>query len=269
MMPVKAIARTVYKSVGDNSPTILTAVAVAGVISTAFLAVRATPEALRRIEKERARLGKEDMRFTVERANEIPYVDLSAFGVIKVTWRGYIPAMTMGLATVTCIIGANTVSTKRNAAMISAYSLTDQAFREYREKVASTFGENKEVGVRDAIAKDRVDRDPVTNKEVIITGGGEVLCYDSITGRYFQSTVEIIRKAQNDINAATIFDGYASQNDFYDMIGLPATAMGEELGWRTDHMLEVRFSSSLAADGRPCLSIEYDQQPIRDFYKSY
>ena len=107
------------------------------------------------------------------------------------------------------------------------------------------------------------------NKEVIIAGNGAVLCYDSLTGRYFNSSVETLRKAQNDINAEAIMNQYASQNDFYRMVDLPLLALGEEAGWRPDNLLELDFSTQLTEDGRPCLVVGYSTAPIRGYWKRY
>ena len=60
---------------------------------------------------------------------------------------------------------------------------------------------------------------------------------------------------------------YASHNDFYRLIGLPGTTYGEEVGWRTDNMMDLEYSSHLAEDGRPCLCIEYHVAPVRNYYK--
>lgn len=240
------------RSVSNNSPAILTAVASTGVLTTAVLAVKATPKAM-------SLIAQADSERTDE--GNTPTLD-----VIKLTWTCYIPAAAVGAATIACVIGANSISTKRNAALMSVYSLTDQAFKEYQAKVAETIGETKEQAVRDEVAKDRVKNDPVSGKEVIITGRGEQLCYDSLTGRYFNSDVESIRKAENDINARMIHDVYASQNDFYREIGLDPIPNGDELGWTTASMLDIYHTAMMSSDGRPCISINYRVDPIRGYY---
>ena len=151
--------------------------------------------------------------------------------------------------------------------MAAAYSISEKAFSEYKEKVIEKIGENKEQKVRDEIAQDQVNRNPVSTREVIITGNGDVLCYDSITGRYFQSNVESLRKAMNDTNHQIINDMYASLNDFYNRIGLPMTPYASEVGWNADRLLELQFSTVLSEDGRPCISVSYPLSPIRDYFR--
>lgn len=250
-MDIGSMLRVLRKLAVDNSPMILTGLAVAGVFTTTVLAVRSTPYALR------------DLEYGAEEKKE----PLTKRDVVALTWKNYIPAVAMGGATIACIIGANSISTKRNAALVSVYSLTETAFKEYRGKVIETLGESKDQKVRDLVAKDRLDKNPVTEGQVIVTGTGEQLCYDSLSGRYFKGDMETIRRSQNDINSQVLSDGYASQNEFYSLIGLPTASFGEEVGWTTDNMLEILFSAHISEDGRPCLSLDYRVAPVRGFYK--
>lgn len=250
-MNVSQSAKHIKVLLSDNSPNILTAMAVAGLASTTIMAVRATPQAVIDIQHAESEFPEK----------------LTGKEKVQLCWKYYIPASLVGASTVACIVGANSVSNRRNAAIMSVYSLTDTAFKEYKNKVVEQLGENKEQKVRDAVAEDHVKANPVSQNEVYVTGNGDVLCYDDITGRYFNSTMETIRKAQNDINAQCINDMYASLNDFYRAIGVPLSGLGEELGWSVDNMLDVKFSSMIADNDKPCLSINYDRQPIRGYNK--
>lgn len=247
---VGLIFRQAGRLISDNSPAILTATAVAGVLSTAVLATKATINVTRRLDNEHA--------------GEVHLLPLKT--VVEEVWKDYIPAAAVGAATIACIIGANTISTRRNAALISVYSITESAFKDYQEKVRSQIGERQEQKVRDTIAQDRVANDP-DSKEVVIFGTGEVLCYDLYTGRYFTSTMETLRKAQNDLNAKIISDMYASQNDFYTFANLPRVTYGDEVGWNIDHLLELDFSSVLSTDGKPCLAIGFRELPTAGYHK--
>jgi Family of unknown function (DUF6353) len=229
----------------DNSPTILTAVGVTGTVGTAVLTGRATFKAAEILEAETNELETRDK--------------------LNLVWKCYIPPVAVGAITVVCIIGANRIGMRRAAALAAAYSLAEKAFDEYRAKVHEHLGSQKEQRIRDDIAQDRVIANPVSTREVFITGNGEVLCYDSITGRYFQSNVESLRKAQNDINHAIIHDLYASLSDFYNKIGIPTTSYSNEVGWNLDDMLEIDFSAVIAEDGRPCICIDYKFSPVRGY----
>lgn len=251
MQNVKVLAKGVRKVVSDNAPVILTAAAVVGVATTTLFAVKATPNALGLIEA----------------AEETAQKPLTPPQKIRLTLPCYIPALGMGAATMACIIGASTTATKRNAALLSAFTLSENAFKEYQSKVVETLGEKKEQIVRDEIAKDRVQNNPPSDNSVIFAGSGKVLCYEMLTGRYFESTHEDLRKAENNINKQIINEMYASQNDFYREIGISTNKFGDEFGWNTDNLLELQFSSVLTEDNKPCLAIDYRVNANRGYHK--
>lgn len=254
-MTLSNIAKRAEKLIADNSPVILTAVAVTGTITTAVLASRASFKAKELFDIE---------EYHREYVEEVAPMDIRE--KVNLSWKLYVPAVGTGAITIACIIGANRIGTRRAAAMAAAYSLSEKAFVEYKDKVIEKMGETKEQKVRDSIAQDRVDANPVSTREVIITGGGDVLCYDSITGRYFESNVETLRKAQNDINQQILSSMYATLHEFYSLIGLPSTLYSSEVGWNNDNMLELQFSTVLSEDGKPCLSVGYATYPIRGYY---
>lgn len=258
-MDIARTAMIVKKAAVDNSPLILTGVAVTGVVTTSVLAVKATFKAADTLQVEYAVL-----------LAEVGSVDrmapLTNRYKVELVWKHYIPAALTGVVTIACIVGANTINTKRNAALVSLYSITETALKEYKDKVVETIGDAKEKQIGDAVAADRIDRNPVGVNEVFITGSGDQLCYDDLSGRYFRSDIEAIRKAQNDINVMVINEMCASQNEFYNMIGLSDSAFGEEVGWTTDNLLDIHFTSHIA-EGKPCLALNYTTSPVRNFHK--
>lgn len=246
-----SLSKTANRFLTDNGPVILTTVASLGVVSTAALAVRATPEALRRIHPP-----------------EGPPEELTKQEMIKRAWSLYIPALSVGAVTIACVVMLNSVHTKRQAALASVYSLTEKAFKEYQEKVIEQHGANKEQKVRDSIAQDRVNANPVGKNEVVVLAPEGVLFYDSISGRYFKSTVESVRRSVNTLNETLIYEMSASLNEFYHLIGLEQTRIGDELGWKLDNgQLEVGFSTVMSEDDKPCISLDYKTQPIHNYSK--
>lgn len=249
------LLKQIGKLVIDNSPAILTAIGVTGTIATTILTGKAAYTAAELIYYDEQTNGFSDE--PIERFKER----------FKLTWKLYVPAIISGTMTIACVVGANRIGNRRAAAIAAAYSLTDKAFSEYREKVVEKLGENKERAVRDGLAQDRVTNNPVIDHEVVITGNGDVLCYEAYTGRYFNSNMEALRKAQNNINFNILNDGYVSLTDFYTEVGLPRTSASDEVGWKNDSMLELKFSTTLSEDSRPCISIEYRVEPIRNYYR--
>lgn len=245
--------RTVKKLGGvisKNSPTILTTLAVGGMLTTVVFAVRATPKANALIENDsRANHEGDPNAYTKKEA-------------IISCWRVYIPAVCMGAATIACIVGSNSINNRRNAALASVYGLTEAAFREYKEKVVETIGKKKELSVRDEISKDHVAANPPKENTVILTGKGNTLCRDEFSGQYFRSDVERIRQAVNTINEQRIDEMWVSLNDLYYEIGADATKGGELLGWDLDTGgLKITFSTQLTKDNEPCIVLNYDVFP--------
>lgn len=239
----------------DNTPAILTAFGVAGVVTTAYFTHKA---ALRSTEHLRL--------YSLEREDGYIYTKKEIFEQV---WRFYIPPVLMGTATIACVVGAQTVNARRQAALIGAYTVAERAFNEYKDKVVETIGEKKELAVREEIAKDRIEASKDESKAIIVSGVN-VLCYDVLSGRYFQSDIETLRRAMNDINEQCINDigGYASLNEFYQKVGLPTLPMGDTMGWNTTNMLELNFSYIGSEDGRPTLAVDFRDQPKMEYYKA-
>lgn len=234
-----------------HSPEILTGIGIAGMVTTTVLAVKATPKALILIQEKKEQEEKER---------------LTPVETVRTTWICYVPSAVICLMSIACLVGASTVHVKRNAALATAYALSESALKEYRGKVIETIGEKKEQTVRDAIAKDRIDKNPPVNQEVIITEKGNTLCYDVISGRYFRSDIEKLKQSVNELNRQMLNDGYISLNDFYYEIGLNSTKIGYDLGWVIDKgLIELNYSSQLSEDGTPCLVIDYAVEPRYDY----
>lgn len=248
----------VRSTVVEHSPEILTGIGIAGMITTTVLAVKATPKALRLIEAEKHDMHKDE---------------LTAIETVKVAWKPYIPAAVTGIAAMGCLVGAMSVSARRNAALTAAYQLSTSALAEYKEKVIETIGEKKEKAVHDKIAKSAVEKNPIDQSKVIFTGKGETQCFDVLSGRAFKCDRDRIVKAMNDLNYRmnTGNEMYISLNEFYDEIGIPRLyPLGEDIGWRVDKgLIDVYFSSVLLNDDTPCLTMEHLVPPEYGFNKLY
>lgn len=258
MSKFTSTAKVVEKFVTDNSPTILTGLGVAGVFVTAFLAGQAGYKAGEHI----AYLEQDD---TDRRPDQIEY--LSVQEKFRMTWRYYIPVVLSCGVSVAAIVAANQVGSRRAAAMAAAYSLSEKAFTEYKDKVAEKLGPKTDSQIRDEIAQDRINAAPVSKYEVLVTGAGRVLCFESYTGRYFRSSMETLRKAQNDVNYIVMNDNYASLADLYDRLGLPRTAVSDDLGWNVDRLLEMTFSTTMGENDEPCIVVNFTPDPIRNFHR--
>lgn len=263
---------TIYKSVKTvavkRSPELLTGLGILGMFTATGMAVRATPKALLLIEEEKRRINNDILEDAKLNEKPVPpKVDhLEPVEVVKTVWKCYIPATATAILSVSCLIGASSINTKRNAALATAYTLSETALKDYQKKVIETIGEKKEEAVRDAVAEEKLKRDPVGNKEVFLTSKGKTLCYDAISGRYFNSDIDKLKRVANDLDRQLRDEMWVSLNDFYYEIGLPTIKLGDLLGWNVDKdRIELRLSSQLASDDSPCLVIDYECAPRYDF----
>jgi len=189
------------------------------------------------------------------------------FGAAKMVWKLYIPAAATGAATIAFVIGANHISSRRHAAALSLYTLSETAFKEYKDKVVEQIGVNKEQKVRDDLVQDRVSKS-APNATVVIVEEGDVLCVELMTNTYFKSNKQKIERAAIDVNQMIqTGDMYASHNDFLNRLGLESNGMGEQVGWSIENLIELQFSSALAPDGTPCLAFGYSNFPKVDYHK--
>ena len=248
--------KSIQNGMSKHSPEILTGLGIAGMITTTVLAVKATPKALELIED--AEDKKQD--------------ELTKVEVVKAAWKPYVPAAVTGTISMACLIGANSVNARRNAALATAYQISSNALSEYKEKVIETIGEKKEKHMTEKMAQEQVDKNPVESNTVVITGNGKSLCYDPQFNQYFESNIDAIKNAVTEMNhrMVTLGEEYVSLNDFYDELGIDRLdTIGDELGWNVgrDGKLNVSYSSTISKDNRPCIVIHYDIAPKYEYFK--
>lgn len=246
----KGLINKVLTVMQQKAPELLLGTGITGMVTTVILSVRGTVKAVRVVDEAK----KKDQ-------------ELKRGDVVKLTWKYYILAAITGAGSVVCLIFARSASARRNAALAAACSISETALREYREKVVETIGEKKEEKIRDAVAQDRLDANPVSKQVVFMTGRGDTLFYDYYSGHYFMSDVESIRRAANSISRRMIDEIYCSLNDFYDEIGLKWIPLGDEIGFNINRQgaLDPVFPPGVSDDERPCLVVKFRNPPTHDY----
>ena len=246
------LSRTATQFAKTNSSTILTSVAVVGTVSTAVLAGRFALKCEYIINYDDPMTRREQAAY-----------------VLKHHWKDLAPVAISGGLTVGAILMANRIETRKAAAFAAAYGISERAFQEYKDKVVEKIGEAKTQSIRDELAQERVNRNPVKVQQVIITGSGEVLCYDSWSGRYFMSSVEEIKPACNKINHEILNQEYAVLSTFYDYIGLSSTTSSDLVGWNNNQLMDVSLSTTLSDDDRPCVVMDFQNNPQEGYGLRY
>lgn len=241
-------------TLSKHRPGILMGVGISGMLVTTGLAVWGTAKAIPIIEEEKY---------------EKDVDKLTVLDTVKACWKCYIPATATAVMSTACLICSHTESTRRATALAAAYQISEKALTEYKDAVIETIGEKKEHAVREKVAEKSLEKQPVNEEEIIITGQGNTLCHDAVFGSYFRSSREIIERAVNTINRQIVSgEMYASLNDFYDAINLPHIDIGDLLGWNLDDgEIDIDFDYKGAHNGEPTLVIRYNVNPKYDFYR--
>jgi hypothetical protein len=156
-----------------HSSTILTTIGAIGVVATAVIAVKDTPKALRILDEAEQEKGEE---LTVKE---------------KIVTAGpvYIPAIAVGVSTIACIFGANTLNKRNQAALMSAYALLDQSYKDYKRKVSDIYGKDADKKIIEEVAKEELEpRDSIDDTD----DSNVVTIFDGTTMRSFESVLDRI-----------------------------------------------------------------------------
>ena len=248
MSKIDAFFKLVKKELSDHSPEILTGLGIAGMFSAVIFSIRATPKARDAIEKKKQELNKK--KLTIPEA-------------IGASWKYYIPTAASFAVGTACIIGSDNIAKKRTAALAAAYSITETALTEYKDKVREVVGENKEDRVYDKISEEQVKKDPPKSNEIVFVTKDGILFREPITKRYFQSTSDIVGRAEVELNRDLLNSGFISMNDVFYMLGLEMTDdIMDEIGWDANHEpIEFVKTPVAIGDDQVCWAIQYRYPP--------
>ena len=245
--------KTAEHFVSKNASTILSFTAVAGVVSTTVLAVKATPRAIDEIREMSKRNHDGDPNaYTKQEA-------------IETAWKFYIPTVISGTLTACCILGANVLNQKQQAMLVSAYGYLDQQYKEYRKKVDDVFGDGSDEKVVEEIVKDKM-------RSYHPIGDETLLFYEENYGKRFERTMRDVLDAKYQCNKLFTTFGYATMNDFYDLLSLDKTKNGDLLGWLQEDICDfynpawIEFELELVTldDGMECYIIRPTIPPKMD-----
>ena len=240
-----------FKTVGKVrrfSPEILMVAGVAGVVTAAVLACKATlklEDVVAKAELEAADV--KDRHSVNEFDSETEYTKTLAkvylhrsVDILKL----YTPALSVGIVGISCLAGAHGIMSKRNVAMAAAVKAVESTFGDYRKRVAEELGEEKEREIRFDLkkaAEDELDEDgnPTGNKMVTSVESGYSRCFDEYNEMWSnvpgqnQMTLD---NQQNWLNDRLNARGYLFLNDVYKALGFEETPAGQVTGWlRRDH----------------------------------
>lgn len=246
---MNSLLQVTQQFIKKNASTILTCIGGAGVVATSVMAAKATPKAMKLIEAKKEEKGEK----------------LTVLETIETAGMTYVPTVITGAATIACIFGANVLNQRKQAALMSAYALLDNSYKEYKKKVDELYGEGSDQEIRDELAKDKYEHVEVND--------GKRLFYDEFSERYFEATTEDVLKAEYELNRMLAQDSGIFLNEFYELLGLEPVNYGDYLGWSAFELVEtywycwVEFDHRKVVmdDGLECTIISMQFEPTFDF----
>lgn len=239
--------------VAKHEPEILMGMGIAGLIFSTVWAVRASFRASEEIRNYKE--SKQIDKITPKEA-------------FMLTWKFYWPVAASMVLSVPCIIAGNRVSSKRYAALATAYTISEAALQEYQDTTKEIVGEKKAKQIQESVDGKKIDETYSGKNQIILTGNGKNLFYEPMSGRYFTSDWNTISKAANELNAEALsnMNGQITLNEWFSKLGLEETDVGETIGWDLDNdphnLIDIEISSHVTKDMVPCGSISYKRKPI-------
>lgn len=178
----------------------------------------------------------------------------------------------MGGASIACVIGANSVHTRRHAALYSAYKLSETALSEYKDKVEEVVSEKKMKDIKQKVAEGHVKQviDDEKKAQIIIADGGDTWFVDAMSNQPFKSSKNAMDAAANKLNKAMRSEMYVSLSQLYDELGIPHTGVSDEIGWCIGgDEIDIELSDTIVIDNRVYIVMDFRVRPVYGFDKLY
>lgn len=254
-----------------HSPEILVGVGVAGTVATTVLACKATLKVGAVLEEARTQIDEIDIaREKIEKLKEeakekgaelsnVNYTDEDHNNDLKVVYlktgfelaKLYAVPVTLGVASIACILGGHKILKGRNAALATAYAGLMNDYKGYRSRVVERFGEALDKELKYNIKTKEIE-EIVVNED-----GSEAIVKKSVQAiddqydlndrfsRVFDdgctgwdpnpdySKMFLIQQ-QNYANEKLKRQGFLPINDVYEMLGFNKIPEGQVVGWIYD-----------------------------------
>lgn len=232
-LKIKMIAGFLEK----HGPSILTGIAVIGVVITGYLTNRATQKVTMEVAAEAERPEN----------SEIPIKEIKK-RVTKENWKAYIPSMIAGVGTIACVVGANYWHISRESAMAAAVAFYKASESELKNAIKEKYGEDSLEELKKDIAKKRMedDRPPWEPKD-----STKMTIFEPYTKQWFRASQQEILWAELTANKMLQQTYKVKLNDILAMYdGCKKTKLGEIIGWSMEDEMfleAIDYSPSRAA----------------------
>ena len=223
------------------SPEILTAVGVAGVVTAAVLACRATLKLSDVIDQASGDLKiiRDSVHHAESRNKDLAYVYART---AKDLGKLYGASIALGAFSISCLVGSTTISHKRSASLMAAYKTIDEGFKRYRERVIEEHGEEADRKFVSGVVVTERETKGADGKQVVEKVASADPNGYSQYARFFDEgckgwsnnaeyNLMFLTSQQNYANDQLRARGHVFLNEVYDMLGIPRTKAGAVVGW--------------------------------------
>lgn len=280
-----------------HSPEILIAAGIVGTVASAVIACKASTKVSAIVEDTKTQLDavhdakekyidnrsdEEETVYTMDDVKKDTAIIYIQTGV-KLA-KLYIPAVTLGILSLSCIVVSNNILRKRNAALAAAYTALDTGFKEYRERVVNKFGDEVDKQLRYGIKAIEIEESTVdeNGNQTVTTKTINTVQGCSDYARYFEAGTTpywekesaynemFIEAQQNYANDRLKANGYLFLNDVYESLGFEKTKAGQIVGWVYDPenpngdnyidfgMMNLYHPRSDSDDYRPTILLDFN-----------
>lgn len=208
--------------------------------------------------------------------------ELTTLDRIKATAPVYISPVLVGIGTIACFWGANVISKRNQASLMSAYALLDNSYKEYKRKVKELYGEETHNAIVDSIAKEKC-KDVYISSECLCNNcnleleentSEPSLFYDEYSHRYFETTIEKVLMAEYHLNRNFTLRGCSDLNELYEFLGLELTDYGSTVGWSVFNgddinWIDFNHRKIVLDDGLECYILEMPYGPTPEGVEDY
>lgn len=252
---VKSIPQIIGRKGGNltllakkHSPEVLLGVGIAGGITAAVMACKATIKAKEVFDDYSDDLIQLDMAkdCDIDKKEIRKIQNKIYFEIGKKLTKLYLPPVALGVASVTCVVGSHGILSRRNTALAAAYSMINDRFTGYRSRVRDEFGDEKDKELYFGTHKEVIEVEQEGKngkkkkvKETVNVGNPYemsqyAVCFDESSKNWendpFYNKM-FLTNMQNLANDKLRLNGHLFLNEVYDMLGIPRTPDGCVTGW--------------------------------------
>ena len=240
-----------------HSPEILIVAGIAGVVTSAVMACKATTKINDILDQTKEEVGKVNDALANEKIPEDVYSKEDAKKDLAIIYiqtgvklvKLYGPSLILGALSITSILASNNILRKRNVALAAAYATIDNSFKEYRSRVIERFGKDLDRELKYNIKAKEISETTVdeNGKETTVTKTVPVVESEepSDYARFFcegcagwtkdpEMNLVFLKQQQNWANELLKTRGHLFLNEVYDMLGIERSKAGQVVGWVYD-----------------------------------